>query len=206
MALLSESSSYASFSWGRFAVHIPRRIIPRYLSFISTSAKGRLTSNRWICSTAIPRYSGLQTGDIHGVLKTSEGNVITEFDLSDPRYQLGDGVVISGNGTNLSLTGAASYSDTADFTLVMPYYPNQMTLDLSDKRTGSLLKSVNFSDAINRFRAMYPKDPGINPSQGFKIPLPVIQLPPKESPIYLEIGCGLIILFIIMLVVMTRKK
>jgi hypothetical protein len=153
-----------------------------------------------------PPILGLQTGDIHGVLKTSDGDVITGFDLSDPRYQLGDGVVISGNGTNLSITGAASYSDTADFTLVMPYYPNQMTLDLSDKRTGSLLKSVNFSNAINRFRAMYPKDPGINPSQEFKIPLPVIQLPPKESPLYLEVGGGLIILLIIMFMVMIRKK
>jgi hypothetical protein len=153
-----------------------------------------------------PPSLGLQTGDIHGVLKTSDGNVITEFDLWDPRYQLGDGVVISDNSTNLSLMGAVSYSDTADFTLVMPYYPNQMTLDLSDKRTGSLLKSVNFSDAIERFRAIYPDDPGMNPSQGLKLPLPVIQLPPKDSPIYLLIGCGLIILFLIMVVVMTRKK
>jgi hypothetical protein len=153
-----------------------------------------------------PPSLGFQTGDIHGILKTSEGKVINEFDLWDPRYQLGDGVVISDNSTNLSIIGAVNYSDTADFTLVMPYYADQMTLDLTDKRTGSLLKTVNFSSAIGRFRATYPADPGVNPSPGFRLQIPEIRLPSGDTLAYLVISCGLITLVIMMIIVMFRKK
>ncbi len=110
-----------------------------------------------------PPNLGIESGDILGSLKTNDGKTIREFDLSDPRTQLGD-VLVRDNGTNESITGSAYYSDSADFTLVMPYYQNQMTLDLTDKRTGRLLESVNFSQAIERFQSMYPNDPGSDPS------------------------------------------
>jgi hypothetical protein len=147
-----------------------------------------------------PPNLGLQAGDIHGNLKTSAGKSIREFDIWDPRVQLGDGV-IQDNESNLSLGGATQYSDTADFTLVMPYYADQMTLDLTDKKTGTMLKSVNFSGAISRFHATYPGDPGGNadPGSGFRFPV--------EGPLlYLMIGFVLFVLFVAMIWSMTKKE
>jgi hypothetical protein len=147
-----------------------------------------------------PPNFGLQGGDIHGSLKTSTGEVLREFDLWDPRYQLGD-ATISDNDSYLSLMGAVNYTDTADFTLVMPYYKDQMTLDLTDKRTGRLLKSVNFSGAIDRFQSTYPGDLGTGaaPAPGFRLPL--------DGPMmYLITGCVLVILLAAMILSMIRKK
>ena len=84
-----------------------------------------------------PPILGLQTGDIHGSLKTSDGDVITEFDLWDPRYQLGDGV--------LSATTARTCPWREQPTILIPQISrslcpiikDQMTLDLTDKRTGT---------------------------------------------------------------------
>jgi hypothetical protein len=156
-----------------------------------------------------PPDLGLQAGDLHGSLKTSGGDVLKEFELWDPRYQLGDAVISTGNGTNRSLAGAASYSDTADFVLVMPYYKDQMTLDLTDKRTGTLLKSVNFSDAIDRFRATYPGDPGGNPApgSGFRFPsLGGFSFPAWDSFMNLITLCVFFILFVIMMLVIILRK
>jgi hypothetical protein len=133
-----------------------------------------------------PPTLGFQAGDIHGSLKTASGAVLQQFDLWDPRYQLSD-------------EGTLVYSNTADFTLVMPYYNNQMTLDLTDKRTGALLKTVNFSDAINRFQSIYPGDPSIAPNPGFRLPV-------QGSTLYLIAGCLLTILLIAVILSMVRKK
>jgi DNA-binding response OmpR family regulator len=113
-----------------------------------------------------PPTLGFQSGNLHGTLKTSDGLVLQEFDLSDPRYQLSD-------------KGVLTYSDTADFTIVVPYYPGETTLDLTDKSTGTLLKTVNFLDAINQFQATYPNDPDMVTNPGMQSlvagPLPVSQ-------------------------------
>ena len=143
-----------------------------------------------------PPNLGIESGDILGSLKTDDGKTIREFDLSDPRTQLGD-VLVRDNGTNESVTGSAYYSDSADFTLVMPYYQNQMTLDLTDKRTGRLLESVNFSQAIERFQRVYPNDPGS---------IPVNQFPVEGSMLYLVTGIGLSVLLLAVILSMSRQK
>jgi hypothetical protein len=143
-----------------------------------------------------PPDLGIESGNILGSLKTIDGTIIREFSLSDPRVQLGDAIV-ENNGTNVSITGSAYYSDSADFTLVMPYYQNQMTLDLTDKNTGRLLKSVNFSQAIERFRRVYPDDPGGTP---------VYQFPVEGSTLYLVAGIGLSVLLLITILMMARRK
>jgi hypothetical protein len=156
-----------------------------------------------------PPGLGLQAGDLHGSLKTSSGDVLKEFELWDPRYQLGDAVISTGNGTNLSLAGAVNYSDTTDFALVMPYYKDQMTLDLTDKRTGTLLKSVNFSDAIDRFRATYPGDPGGSPApgSGFRFPsLGGFAFPGSDPSMNLIALFVFFILFVIMMLVIILRK
>ncbi len=143
-----------------------------------------------------PPNLGIESGDILGSLKTNDGKTIREFDLSDPRTQLGD-VLVRDNGTNESVTGSVYYSDSADFTLVMPYYQNQMTLDLTDKRTGRLLESVNFSQAIERFQSVYPNDPGV---------IPVNHFPVEGSMLYLVIGIVLSVLLLAVILSMSRQK
>jgi len=144
-----------------------------------------------------PPNLGIESGDILGSLKTIDGKIIREFDLSDPRVQLGDAIVRN-NGTNQSITGSAYYSDSADFTLVLPYYQNQMTLDLTDKNTGRLLKSVNFSQAIERFQREYPDDPGGIPVYQFMLE--------GSTPLYLVTGIGLSVLLLVVILMMSRKK
>lgn len=43
---------------------------------------------------------------------------------------------------------------------VIPYNEKQMSIELNEKKTGPLLKKVNMSYAITKFRSRYPKDPG----------------------------------------------
>ena len=135
-------------------------------------------------------------GDFRGMIKSADGSTIREFDLWDPRYQLGD-VLEKDNESSDYLSGYLSYSDNADLTLILPYYENQMMFELIDKKTGVLLKEVNMSLAIKKFQSTYPKDP-----EGMKIP--PIQF--DSSVIYLIIGIVLSILIIGMILSMTRRK
>ncbi len=143
-----------------------------------------------------PPNLGLQSGDILGSLKTDDGKTIRQFDLWDPRIQLGD-VLVQENGTDEAVTGSVYYAGSADFTLVVPYYQNQMTLDLTDKKSGRVLKTVNFSSAIERFRRVYPNDPGVAPPY---------RLPIEGTTLYLVTGIVLAVLLLVMILTMSRKK
>jgi len=135
-------------------------------------------------------------GDFKGTLKSADGSTIREFDLWDPRYQLGD-VLEKDNESSGYLSGYLAYSDNADLTLVLPYYENQMTFELNDKKTGALLKKVNMSPAIIKFQSTYPKDPGSVSVSPIQFDKPVI---------YLIIGIVISILIIGMILSMIRKK
>ena len=138
----------------------------------------------------------LRFGDFKGVLKSSDGSAIREFDLWDPRYQLGD-VLEKDNESSGYLSGYLIHTDNADLTLILPYYENQMTFELYDKKTGALLKKVNMSQAIIKFQASYPKDPG-------SVSVSPIQF--DKSVIYLIIGVVISILIIGVILSMIRKK
>jgi len=135
-------------------------------------------------------------GDFKGTLKSADGSTIREFDLWDPRYQLGD-VLEKDNESSGYLSGYLAYSDNADLTLVLPYYENQMTFELNDKKTGALLKKVNMSPAIIKFQSTYPKDPGSVSVSPIQFDKPVI---------YLIVGIVISILIIGMILSMIRKK
>jgi hypothetical protein len=138
----------------------------------------------------------LRSGDFKGTLKSADGSTIREFDLWDPRYQLGD-VLEKDNESSVYLSGDLSYSDNADLILILPYYENQVTFELNDKKTGALLKKVNMSPAIMKFQSDYPKDPGIDTGSPIQIDMP---------DIYLIIGIVISILIIGMMLSMIRKK
>ncbi|MCK9592240.1 MAG: hypothetical protein M0Q91_09575 [Methanoregula sp.] len=135
-------------------------------------------------------------GDFKGTLKSADGSTIREFNLWDPRYQLGD-VLETDNESSGYLSGYLTYSDTADLFLILPYYENQMTFELSDKKTGALLKKVNMSQAIIKFQSNYPKDPGSVSVSPVKFDKPVM---------YLIIGVVISLLITGIILSMIRKK
>jgi hypothetical protein len=135
-------------------------------------------------------------GDFKGMIKSADGSTIREFDLWDPRYQLGD-VLEKGNESSDYLTGYLTYSDNADMTLILPYYQNQTTFELIDKKTGVMLKEVNMSHAIKKFQSAYPKDPE-------RVSIPPIRI--DSAVIYLIIGIILSILIVGMILSMARRK
>ena len=139
---------------------------------------------------------GHQSGDFKGMLKTSGGATLREFDIWDTRYQLAD-VLENSNESTGYLAGHMTYNDNADITLVLPYQEEEMNFELYDKKSGNLLKSVNMSPAISNFQSTYPKEPG---SISYS-------LPPVDAPLLnLIIGIVLSLLLIGMILSMTRKK
>jgi hypothetical protein len=135
-------------------------------------------------------------GDFKGIIKSSDGSTIREFDLWDPRYQLGD-VLEKDNESSGYLSGYVTHSENADLTLILPYYENQVSFELIDKKTGVLLKEVNMSQAIKKFQSSYPKDPE-------SVSIPPVRF--DSSTIYLIIGIVISILIIGMILSMSRRK
>lgn len=143
-----------------------------------------------------PPNTGLQPGDFAGVLRTSQGKTITSFDIWDPRIQLSDVLTTGENATEV-LGGREVYSDTADFLIVLPYYHDTMTFDLYDKKTGTLVKSVNLSPAIAEFTDRYPRDPG-------GIPVPGSQQ--VNYWFWLILGTGVSVLMVLFYISIFRGK
>ena len=140
---------------------------------------------------------GHQSGDFKGMLKTSGGATLREFDIWDTRYQLAD-VLENSNESTGYLAGHMTYNDNADITLVLPYQEEEMNFELYDKKSGNLLKSVNLSPAISQFQSTYPKEKGIIISY---------PLPPIDTPlVYLITGIVLSLLLMGMILSMMRKK
>ena len=139
---------------------------------------------------------GRQSGDFKGMLKTSGGATLREFDIWDARYQLGD-VLENNNESSDYMTGYLVYSDDADFTLILPYQEDQMNFELYDKKSGNLLKSINTSPAILQFQSTYPKENG-----GISYSLPQIDAP----LVNLIIGIVLSLLLMGTILSMMRKK
>jgi len=135
-------------------------------------------------------------GDFKGTLKSADGSTIREFDLWDPRYQLGD-VLEKDNESSGYLSGYLTYSDNADLALILPYYEKQMTFELYDKKSDTLLKEVNMSPAITKFQSDYPKDPGSVSFSPIQFDKPVV---------YVIMGIVISILIIGMMLTMIRKK
>jgi len=137
-----------------------------------------------------------RSGDFKGILKSADGSTIREFDLWDPRNQLGD-VLEKDTDSSGYLSGYLTHSDNADLALILPYYEKQMMFELYDKKTGTLLKKVNMSPAITKFQSNYPKDPGI-------ISVSPIQF--DKSIVYMITGIVISILIIGTILSMIRKK
>lgn len=138
----------------------------------------------------------MRSGDFRGTIRSADGSILREFNLWDPRYQLGD-VLEKDNESPGYLSGYLDISESADLTLVLPYYENQMTFELYDKKSGALLKEVNMSPAIVKFQSYYPKDPE-------NVSISPLRL--DKTAFYLVTGIVISILIIGMILSMVRKK
>src|SRR5512137_1194004 len=76
---------------------------------------------------------GRQSGDFKGMVKTSSGSTLRDFDIWDARFQLGD-VLEYNNDSSGYLAGCLTYTDNADFTLILPYQEEQTNFELYDKK------------------------------------------------------------------------
>jgi hypothetical protein len=139
---------------------------------------------------------GRQSGDFKGMVKTSSGTTLKEFDIWDARYQMAD-VLEYNNDSSGYLSGSLNYSDNADFILILPYQEEQVNFELYDKKSGALLKSINMSPAISQFQSSYSKEP-----KGISFSLP----PMDRSRIYLITGIVLSLLLAVMILFMMKKK
>jgi hypothetical protein len=139
---------------------------------------------------------GRQSGDFKGMVKSSEGAILNEFDIWDARYQMED-VIEYNNDSSGYLAGCLTYKDNADFTLILPYQEKLVNFELYDKKSGTLLKSINLSPAISQFQSSYPNEP-----KGISISLPSMD----QTRTYLVIGIILSLLLAVMILSMMRKK
>jgi|GEM_PF-6626355 len=75
---------------------------------------------------------GLQTEDLRVELLSSNGAVLQEYGIWDPRYEIGDG-------------GTLIYTDDVDFSLIFPAHAGIRTANIYDPDTEELKVSVDFS-------------------------------------------------------------
>lgn len=137
--------------------------------------------------------NGLQSGAWKGQLLDTDGKILREFGVWDPRVQFGDSVMENG-----SIRGNVTISDAADLNLVLPYTEKEERFVLSDTATGVKLADVSLAGAAAVFNSTYPDDPDSTSQKNG-----------QGSPSSLAIlagGCILMVLLIVVILNMLRGK
>ena len=102
-------------------------------------------------------------GTLKGRILGSNGELLSVFNLHDPRIQFGDELRVSEDGKNkTALSGIQQTADYADVVIMFPVTAEAKTFALSDDK-GTLLKSVDLSKAENRATWNCTPDYGIKP-------------------------------------------
>ena len=102
-------------------------------------------------------------GTLKGRILGSNGELLSVFNLHDPRIQFGDELRVSEDGKNMTgLSGIQQTADYADVVIMFPVTAEAKTFALSDDK-GTLLKSVDLSKAENRATWNCTPDYGITP-------------------------------------------
>jgi hypothetical protein len=158
-----------------------------------------------------PPNIGYQNGDFTATIRAQNGTPLFTFDVWDPRNQ----VEAFGFRNELerheqmedqSLEQGyrdAGEGDDVDLPLILPYHHDIHTVDLADKKTGSILISVPISPAVDTFRNRFPKDPdmtGNRPSEKYGM-----KPPSGDYTGFLAISSGLGIILMAMLLHLVRK-
>jgi hypothetical protein len=96
-----------------------------------------------------PPAADASVGDLEGKLLSSDGTVLLEYALWDPRVQFGEDIVADENGTVLSVRGVQVRESEADLVVTLPYSADAGVFELSDAQ-GRLLHTVDLSTAEDR--------------------------------------------------------
>ena len=102
-------------------------------------------------------------GTLKGSILGANGELLSAFNLPDPRIQFGDELRVSEDGKNMtSLSGIQQTADYADIVIMFPVTPAAKIFNLYDSQ-GTLLKSVDLSKAENKATWNCTPDYGITP-------------------------------------------
>ena len=101
----------------------------------------------------------LQSGAIRGQLLSTDGKIIHEFSIRDPRIQLGDTVGSDTGNGDQALYGYLENTRNVEFGIFVPYSSNLQSINLIDTENGDNLISIDLTDPVTVFRQQYPNDP-----------------------------------------------
>ena len=115
----------------------------------------------------------------------ASGVVISECGFSDPRLSTGD--VVAQNG---SREGITDVQPEADFTLVFPFNPAMLTLDIRNSTTNETIFQANMSGVARDFCNSHPQDADCTAFQPTPTPAPTAP-PTTPEPTPAPSGCPL---------------
>jgi hypothetical protein len=145
-----------------------------------------------------PPATAFRSGPFAGKLVDAGGGTVREFSAWDPGTQVGDGVELLENGTEILHTVEVNAKER-DLLLVLPFTGTEAGLSLYDKRSGRLVKSVDLTPARTVFARTYPMDPDSSSRKEEFPPLPGL-------PAMLAGGVILVLAFVAMIVLMIRRR
>jgi hypothetical protein len=159
-----------------------------------------------------PPNIGYQNGNFTVTIRTQNGTPLFTFDVWDPRsqveaYGFRNELERHEQMENQSLEQGyrdLGEGDDVDLPLILPYHRDIHTVDLVDKRDGSLLISVAISPAVDTFRSRFPKDPDMtgNPHSEIR----GIKPPRGDLTGFLAVSCGLGIILMVMIFHLVRRS
>jgi hypothetical protein len=106
--------------------------------------KGNITH---IGSKIVAGYPNLnlRKGTLEAAVLSSNGEILNQFNLSDPRITMSDEVVTDSQGIQ-HLSGREIYRDDMNFTLVIPFYDNAKTLTITNSTTRKRMIALDITN------------------------------------------------------------
>ena len=98
---------------------------------------------------------GLYTGQI----MSSDGVVLKEFAISDPRIWRGEEAAIDKNGRLVSFNGLLEQKERADTDIIFPYQTGASRFRIIESGSGSTKADIDLIPAVTAFCKTYPGDP-----------------------------------------------
>ncbi len=129
---------------------------------------------------------GLYTGRI----TSSDGVVLKEFAISDPRIWRGEEAAVDTAGRLVSFSGLSEQKERADTDIIFPYQAGASRFRIIESGSGSTKADIDLIPAVTAFCKTYPGDPDCSSRDtGLESTLPV--------PIFTGVAVSAIVVIII---------
>jgi len=129
---------------------------------------------------------GLYTGRI----TSSDGVVLKEFAISDPRIWRGEEAAVDKNGRLVSFNGLSEQKERADTDIIFPYQAKASRFRIIESGSGSTKADIDLIPAVTAFCKTYPGDPDCSSRDtGLVGTLPV--------PVFIGVAVSAIVVIII---------